>query len=733
MNSAGAPNLDPAAISSRSFPKSSFRGYDTHEVDEYLASLASALREREEADDDDGRSADKLEAEIEKLRAENDTLEVRIHSLETRLADAESQESAPMDEAAALQLLGHETTRVLETARSSAFEIVAKAEADVASRTAEIDRVQTLANTEVADQRRTAEDEAAAVRAEADADATALRESVAEETETLLTEAREEAETLRRTAGEEADDVHRKAEAAAAALTESSEAEAAAVRDKATDAAAASRVKAEAQRIEILQVAETAKAQADTDAARIRAEAEADVLASQEGAKETTRQMVVEAQAVREKVLSDLVKRRRLGRQQLDQAKAARDRLYRSIVEVRTQLEASAAELEIALPEAKKAMDAIARQAREADDFKQIRDLEIELDTARVAGVPIGNSVLLSEGPAEPVVATGSAALGSLDVSAKSASSSEEGAVDTEDGGTEDESSVEGQADENGNIDGIFARLRDDPDGPEEGPDNEGESADGAATEAQADDGSADDAVADSGDAGSDEEDSDDEDDEDADDEIEVPAPFVQRDVALTRHGAELRRRLKRTMADDQSELLDQLRRARKMSTDDLTPADEQRAAYVDAVTPALRAAAGAGAELHDGKAGKAVVDELIERVVASVLDPLRHRVEKSVENASGDSDEVLDPIRAHYRDLRLTEIPAITDDALAEAFALGAYHALSDGTVVRWVADPRFEPNPDCFDNTLAEGVVKPEPFPTGRAYPQGEPGCRCLVIRVS
>ena len=82
---------------------------------------------------------------------------------------------------------------------------------------------------------------------------------------------------------------------------------------------------------------------------------------------------------------------------------------------------------------------------------------------------------------------------------------------------------------------------------------------------------------------------------------------------------------------------------------------------------------------------------------------------------------------------MNTAEIPAITDDALAEAFALGAYHALSDGTVVRWVADPRFEPNPDCFDNTLAEGVVKPEPFPTGRAYPQGDPGCRCLVIRVS
>ena len=132
-----------------------------------------------------------------------------------------------------------------------------------------------------------------------------------------------------------------------------------------------------------------------------------------------------------------------------------------------------------------------------------------------------------------------------------------------------------------------------------------------------------------------------------------------------------------------------------------------------------------AGGSVADGD-----VAELIDRVVASVHDPLRSRVEQSVEEAEGDGEEALEPIRAHYRDLRLAEVPDITDDALAEAFAHGAYHALDDGTSIVWVADPRFEPNPDCFDNTLAGTVTKPEAFPTGRAHPQGEPGCRCLVV---
>jgi len=216
---------------------------------------------------------------------------------------------------------------------------------------------------------------------------------------------------------------------------------------------------------------------------------------------------------------------------------------------------------------------------------------------------------------------------------------------------------------------------------------------------------------------------------EDDEPEIEVPEAFLARDVAMTRHGADLRRKLKRVMADEQSDLLDRLQRAKDMSVDDLAPVDEQRALYLAAVGPAILASAQLGADLYSGSITESKVQPLVEKLVADVFDPLRQRVEGSV-SAAADVDEVLEPLRAHYRDVRLSDVPDLTDDVLAEAFALGAYSAISKGTSIRWMSDPRFEPNSDCFDDTLADDVVAPGPFPTGRKHPSGQPGCRCLVV---
>ena len=121
--------------------------------------------------------------------------------------------------------------------------------------------------------------------------------------------------------------------------------------------------------------------------------------------------------------------------------------------------------------------------------------------------------------------------------------------------------------------------------------------------------------------------------------------------------------------------------------------------------------------------------DGMIEKLVADVFGPLRSRVEGSVA-AGADVDDVLEPLRAHYRDVRLSNVPDLTDDVLAEAFALGGYVAIAKGTPIRWLSDPRFEPNSDCFDDTLADDVIAPDSFPTGRTHPSGQPGCRCLVV---
>ncbi len=696
MSPAAEPSLDPVAIASREFGTSR-RGFDKDEVREYLRALSTSIRTHNPPAGD-GEELRQALRDIGRLEADRDALEARLADAEKRAAAVPAEQE--LDEATVSQYIGKETARVLEAARTAAAEVVANAEAQADARLAEIDRVQSLANAEVAAWRKQADEEAEETRSTASAEAQALEESSAKEAAALVSDAKSASVELRQAAEEAASTMQADAEKAASELEDEAETRVAEIRRKAEAEAAASQEKVEAERAEALASVANLKAEADTDVARIRAEAEADVLSSQEAAAETARLMVVEAQAVREKVLSDLVSRRRLGRQQLDQAKAARDRLHRALVEVRKQLDEQAAELEISLPEAKAAMDAISRRAQEVDEGQQVRDLAIELDTARIVGIPLS--------PAEPKVSTGSAALATLDLSS--------------DAGTK-----RAGADPKG-VETIFARLRDDEEfGLEEA---EGEetatSQDGSSVdqrEAQLDSGSRDDEENDDAEAGP-------SDDDSVEDAIEVPQAFVQRDVAMTRFGADLRRQIKRTVADDQSDLLDRVRRAKKLSLTDLPDSNAQRAAYVEAVSSALHATAKAGSQMAGGSVRSAPVDSLVERVVASIFEPLRARIEHSVEAAEGDAEEVLEPIRAHYRDLRSIEVPVLTDDALAEAFALGAYEALADGTEMVWLADPRMEPNPDCFDNTLAGVIVKPDAFPTGRTHPHDEPGCRCLVV---
>lgn len=673
MSNGDDPALDPRTVL-RSFP-SKLRGYDSDEVDAHLRGIADALRMS-------ARAAEGGGAELATAKATIADLNATIRSLEDEIADLEHSVDGSetfFDEARAMQLLGEETTRVLDTARKSAATIVANSEADAESRTEAVDAMQARVNTELTDLRIQVDNELAERRASEEQELAELRERTAAEADERIIASKQTAEETTQAAVAEAETMLAESRAEADRVALESENVAAAATEQAEQVIAIATTDAERVRTAATEAAATIRSEADTDAARVRAEAEADVLAAQESARETARLMVVEAQRVREKVLNDLVVRRRQGRQHVDQAKAARDRLGRALQDVRRNLDESIKELDVALPEAKAALSALATPDTPTDDEAQIRELEIELDAAR-AGVAARDSV----------VASGSAALAPARGKREARASQQD--KDEERGSDESESAVSEEHDASSTDMPVSDVGRTD-----------------THTDAETET-----------DTGTDESDV---------DEIEVPAPFFSRDVAMTRHGADLRRKLKRVMADEQSDLLDRLQRSKRMSVDDLASADEQRRRYVDAVSPAIHAAAALGAQLHDGKIAGSQVDPLVERLVIDVFHALRSRVEESVA-AADDVDDVLESLRAHYRDVRLTDVPGLTDDVLAEAFALGAYAALPTGVAVQWISDPRFEPNSDCFDDTLADDVVKPGAFPTGRTHPTGHPGCRCLVI---
>ncbi|MGI8492649.1 MAG: DivIVA domain-containing protein [Acidimicrobiales bacterium] len=190
------------------------------------------------------------------------------------------------------------------------------------------------------------------------------------------------AEELMAQVGEQTATVLRSAHAAAADITARAESEAAAALEQANSRAAHILDEAQARSAQVLAEAEPIAArireEAETGAARLREGAEREVEGLLARAREQAesirnqaeqeRRLTVEgAQSVREKILSDLSRRRRVATVQIEQLRAGRERLLESYGVVRRTLEEVADELQRADAEARLAADEVGRRFEQAD------------------------------------------------------------------------------------------------------------------------------------------------------------------------------------------------------------------------------------------------------------------------------------------------------------------------------------------------------------------------------
>lgn len=827
--------LDPDWIATQEFDVS-FRGFDQTQVRAYMRQLAKDLRTEqqgraaEHADlEDQAEVVASLQAElavqqelVAELSSDLDEAQAEVTQLQSEPVKVEPQE---LDSAQLTQLLGEETVRVLDSARGAAADIRAKAEREAQERTAELDKVQKEANTQIADSRKAASEDAAALRSKAEKEAKELTQTSQSASTRLVQDAKAAAEKSRVESKALVAKLTEEAKTASETTKSSANDVAAAVKQRGEEVAKATRLSAEADAETVRKKADQAISDAEAEAARLRAEAAADVETARDSAREEARLMLTEAQTLREKVLEDLVKRRRTARQQIDQAKAARDRLARALVSAGAQVDSAVAELEISIPEAKRAMEN-AGSRTSGTESEQTSVLAEGLDMARSKGktlspekvsqagqdsgsaktqqgrgavpkagrnqaadrgqTPDGSQ---TKGSAEPVKPKGegvsqssSESNGAAGSKAKpasvvgdakaagSASKPEQSAEEAEADLVVDLGDEGVEAEASDDLDSIFARLR---------AGGSGTSAEAASTKAApakaASNKSTDSPKAKSSSTESSSTQSSSTESspavsttkgsdpssakrghganaaelmrttptgpEQAEDEtpavpgekdqLDVLPPFADRDVATTRFGPDLRRKLKRALADDQSDVLDRLRRAKQMSGDDLPSPDEQLSGFRKAAEAGLLGVAKAGSSsIGGGAATAAQIADVVERLAKDIQVPLRAKVERAVSAAGGDTEEVLEPVRAHYRDARSSSLPDLVDDAIAQAFATGLYAALKNKSKVVWVVDPRAMTSPDCFDNTLEDAVIKPNLFPTGDQKPLGGPGCRCLVL---
>jgi vacuolar-type H+-ATPase subunit E/Vma4 len=219
------------------------------------------------------------------------------------------------------------------------------------------------------------------------------------------------------------------------------------------------------------------------------------------------------------------------------------------------------------------------------------------------------------------------------------------------------------------------------------------------------------------------------------------PARFQARDEALSQQVVTLARKLKRVLADEQNDVLQHLRlKKSSLEIDGIfgTPA-EQAQRYAGAIAEEAMASASAGAKSVKSSGGsgrrvtqKAITDHTAATVVGGLVAAFREDARIAIGEAEGDREILSGLMRDVYRKWKMELIDSHVDDIACSAYSKGAYLALEPGATISWMVDPASECCSECEDNSLAGAVTRGDDFPTGHPHPPAHPGCRCLVSPV-
>ena len=415
-----------------------------------------------------------------------------------------------------------------------------------------------------------------------------------------------------------------------------------------------------------------------------------------ERARAEGRVMVEEAQQLRGRVLADLSRRRKVLHSQIEQLRAGRERLAETITDVRRSVDTIAEDLFNAENEARLAAEVAGREAAtRPDEDGTLEELAASL-LAEESEVAESDSDVAGSGvdPAVPVIESDSEV---------------DPGVDQPDSGVPAAPPVE-------KVDALFAKLR-------------AAQGDEAPIELVVDGPTADPAAETGGEVA------------DGDDVVEPEGPpearhplAVQRDELIAPIVAGLARRLKRSLQDNQNELLDKLRgKGISWSVGLLPNETEHTDSLATCTLPFLEEAADAGIALVGNSKKRPSTDALLavsHELAEAIVVPLRRRLTE-IESIEGAQESVVSEyIGSAFREWKGERIERLAGDHVVASFSLGTMVAVGKG-VIEWVpvAAPGVSPCPDCEDNGLNGAQSPGEEFPTGHAHPPAHPGCRCLL----
>ena len=219
------------------------------------------------------------------------------------------------------------------------------------------------------------------------------------------------------------------------------------------------------------------------------------------------------------------------------------------------------------------------------------------------------------------------------------------------------------------------------------------------------------------------------------------PARFEERNEELSPVVVAMARKLKRVLADEQNTVLGHVRAKRSSLDIDavLGTEAEHSARYAEAVAEDSMAAASAGAKSVKAAGGssrrvtqKAIAAHAVSSITAGLVAGFREDARIAIGEAEGDREVLLGLIRDVYRSWKTERIDSHVDDIACSSYSHGAYLALEPGSRITWMAEPDTNCCSECEDNSLGGSVVRGDDFPTGHSHPPAHAGCRCLVCPV-
>ena len=218
---------------------------------------------------------------------------------------------------------------------------------------------------------------------------------------------------------------------------------------------------------------------------------------------------------------------------------------------------------------------------------------------------------------------------------------------------------------------------------------------------------------------------------------------FDHRDTALEPILVLITRKMKRVLADEENSMLTYLQGNKSIVALEkvLPAADEHLQMYVEALAEDVISAAMAGAQSLSkslkADLRKRVTRSAVMQVVSRTMDestirPLREKIQRAVEQSNGDKDEMSNLIRSVYREMKMQRVEQQVSDIARMAYSRGAYLVLDQGTKVCWMVDPNGPSCADAEDNSLAGSTDLGSEFPTGHIHPTAHAGCRCLIAPI-